>query len=314
MDKGVQELVSVVIPTQDRAHLILRSVRSALAQSFPSIEVIVIVDGPDENTIKTLAQIDDPRLRVVALPESVGAAGARNLGVKAALGRWVAFLDDDDEWLPQKLELQVRTANCSRYAFPIVACRVISRTPRGEYIVPRRLLTASEPISEYLLARDTLFQGEGLIQTSMILTSKDLLQKVPFKDGLQRHQEWDWLLRVCALEGVGIEFVAEPLAVWYAQEKRKSISSNSNWQNSLTWIQENKPLVTPRAYAAFIMICVSSLAARNGEREAFWLLLREAMRSGKPKPIDFLLYTGMWLIPQDTRRQLRAYFKKVQET
>ncbi len=306
-------LVSVVIPTCNRPLLVKRAVQSALAQTLKEIEVIVIIDGPDEASRVGLAEIEDSRLRVIELPVSGGASDARNVGVSNAQGKWIAFLDDDDEWLPKKLELQIEAADCSQYTFPIIACCLIARTPKGEFIWPKKLLTPSEQLSEYLLARNTLFQGEGLIQTSMIFTKKDLLQKVPFKSGLQRHQEWDWLLRVSRLEGVGIEFVPEPLAIWYAEEERKSISGKNNWRYSLAWIQENRHLVTPRAYAAFVMTVVSMLAARERDWKAFWLLLQEAMQFGKPKPIDFLLYTGMWLISQDDRRKLRALLEKVRK-
>lgn len=303
-------IVSVVIPTRNRPLLVKRAVQSVLTQTFTELEVIVVIDGPDRATCAVLSEISDPRLKVTELQDSGGAARARNIGVSEATGEWIAFLDDDDEWLPRKLELQFEVASRSQYAFPIVACCLIARTPKGEFVRPRRFLSPSEPISEYLLARNTLFQGEGLIQTSVIFTKKDLLQKVPFRQDLRRHQDWDWLLRVSALEGVGIEFVPEPLAIWYVDEKRKSVSSTSNWQNSLTWIRENRNLVTPRAYSAFIMLEVGSQASRQGQWMAFWPLLWEALRIGRPKPIDFFLYLGMWLLPQDTRRTLRALLSK----
>lgn len=308
----MKPLISVVIPTRNRSQLVKRAVQSALAQTLTAIEVIVVIDGSDPATSAVLTEIDDPRSRVIELPVSGGAAAARNAGVTNAVAEWIAFLDDDDEWLPQKLELQIATANSSRYPSPIVACRLIAHTPKGEFVWPRKLLSPSQPLSEYLFARNTLFQGEGLLQTSMLLAKKDLLQTVPFSSDLQRHQEWDWLLRVNTLEDVGIEFVPQTLAVWYAEEKRISISAKNNWRYSLTWIRERRHLVTLRAYAAFVMTVVSMLAAREGDRQAFWTLLREAVQVGKPQPIDFLLYFGMWLIPQDTRRQLRAFLKRVE--
>lgn len=307
----MQPLVSVVIPTRNRPLLVKRAVQSALAQTLKELEVIVVIDGSDEVTPVELAKIDEQRLRVIELPVSQGAADARNVGVSESAGEWIAFLDDDDEWLPQKLEVQLQAANRSNYAFPIVACCLIARTPKGEFIWPRRLPTPSEPLSEYLLARNSLFHGEGLIQTSVLFTKKDLLQNVPFTSGLQKHQDWDWLLRVSTWDGVGIVFVPEPLVIWYAEEQRKSISGKNNWRYSLDWIQKNRNLVTPRAYAAFIMTSVSMVAAREGDRRAFWPLLWEAMHSGQPKPIDFLLYAGMWLIPQNTRRQLRSVMQQV---
>jgi len=306
----LQPLVSAVIPTRNRPLIVRRAVQSALAQTLRHIEVVVVIDGPDEDTRLELSTIDDPRLRIIELPLNAGAAAARNTGVDQAKGEWVAFLDDDDEWLPEKLEMQLKAFKHSQYASPIIGCHLIARTPRGEFVWPRRLPQPSEPLSEYLLARNSLFQGEGLIQTSTVFTRKVLLQAVPFKKGLKKHQDWDWLLRVSTLEGVGIEFVPKPLAIWYNEEDRKSINSTSNWQYSFSWIQENRNLVTPRAYAAFLMVEVASQASRSGDWKAFWLLLRESTRLGRPKFVDFKLYFALWLIPQGTRRWLRSRLAK----
>ncbi len=310
----MQPLVSTIIPTRNRPLLVKRAVHSALTQTLNEIEVIVVIDGPDQVTHMGLVEIDDPRLRIIELPISRGANWARNAGISEAKGEWIALLDDDDEWLPQKLEVQSKAANSSPHAFPIINCRLQAHSPKGKFIWPRRLPTPSEPLSEYLLARNSLFQGEGLIQTSMLFTKKDLLQKFPFRNDLSKYHEWDWLLRVSTLTGVGIEFVPEPLLIWYIEEGRKSLSSSNGWQDSLAWIQVNRHLVTPRAYAAFLMTVVSMVAAREGDWKAFWPLLWEAMQNGKPKSIDFLLYMGMWLIPQDARRQLRAFLQKVHKT
>ena len=306
----MKPIISTVIPTRNRPLLVERAVKSAIAQTFKEIEVIVMIDGSDSATCAVLAAIDDPRLKYVELPIRGGAAAARNAGVSEAAGEWIAFLDDDDEWLPQKLELQIAAATRSQFEFPIVASRLTARSPKGDYIRPTRFLSLSEPISEYLLARNSLFQGEGLIQTSVLFITKKLLQKVPFRTDLQRHQDWDWLLRVNNIAGVGIEFVPEPLAIWYVDEKRKTISGTSNWRNSLAWLHENKHLVTPRAYAAFIMVEVGAQASLEGEWREFLPLLSEAIKFGKPQLIDFLLYLGLWLIPQETRRSFRALLSK----
>ncbi len=306
----MKPIISTVIPTRNRPLLVERAVKSALAQTFKEIEVIVMIDGSDASTRAVLAEIDDPRLKCIELQIQGGAAAARNAGVSEAAGEWIAFLDDDDEWLPQKLERQIEVANRSQYEFPIVASRLTARSPKGDYIRPTRFLALSEPISEYLLARNSLFQGEGLIQTSVLLTKKKLLQKVPFRTDLQRHQDWDWLLRVSNLASVGIEFVSEPLAIWYVDEKRKTISGTSNWRNSLAWLHENKNLVTPRAYSAFIMVEIGAQASQEGEWQEFLPLLSEAIKLGKPQFIDFLLYLGIWLIPQETRRSFRALLTK----
>jgi len=96
-------LVSVIIPTYQRPALLLRAVRSALAQTFSQLEVIVILDGPDPASEEALKEINDARLRLVPLPSRVGGSETRNTGVRNACGQWVAFLDDDDEWLEHKI-------------------------------------------------------------------------------------------------------------------------------------------------------------------------------------------------------------------
>jgi glycosyltransferase involved in cell wall biosynthesis len=124
----MQPLVSVVVPTYCRPQLVKRAVKSALVQTLKEIEVIVVIDGSQPETYITLAEINDSRLRVVELPTNQGSCAARNAGIYAASAEWVAFLDDDDEWLPEKLEFQLAKAEVSCHQYPIVSCYLIART------------------------------------------------------------------------------------------------------------------------------------------------------------------------------------------
>src|SRR5688572_11583153 len=85
--------VSAIIPTRGRPELVVRAVRSALAQTYKDLEVIVVIDGPDPATEKTLEQSADKRLKVIVLSDAIGAAQARNIGATSARGGWIAFLD-----------------------------------------------------------------------------------------------------------------------------------------------------------------------------------------------------------------------------
>lgn len=306
----IEPSVSVVIPTFKRPHLVVRAVRSALVQTLSEIEVIVVLDGPDEAASEVLRQIDDPRLRVQTLPRHLGAGDALNAGVALAESRWVAFLDDDDEWFPGKLEIQLRTAEQSHYLCPIISCRLIARNEEGDFIWPRRFPKPGEPINEYMFCRKSPFWGEGLVQNSTIFTTKELLQKVPFKSNLPRHQDFDWLLRASAREGVGVEFApeSEPLSVWNRKENNGRKSSRADLSYSLSWIQENRHLVTPRAYASFIMTMMSEKGVREGKWKAFFPLLWKAYRYGKSTIFDTMLYLGIWLVPQRARHLLAAGF------
>ena len=301
--------VSVIITTRNRADLLPRALRSALLQTHRPAEVIVVVDGADSATREFLHAMKDGRVRSILLDQHVGGCEARNAGVEAASSDWIAFLDDDDEWMGTKLEAQMEIAARSPVQYPIVSCRVAAITQGGQkFVWPTRKFATGEHLSDYLLSRDTWVQGEGLITTSMILAPRELLQRVPFRAGLRRHQEWDWLLRAAASAEVDILTAWETLAIWHIEGKQASISKLDQWQTSFNWIASMRQLVTPRAYASFLMVFVSAIAAREGDRSAFRILLDEARRFGRPGSIDYVLMAAMWLLPQTTRRRLRNLF------
>jgi glycosyltransferase involved in cell wall biosynthesis len=298
--------VSVVIPTRSRPELVPRAVRSALAQTVTDIEVIVVVDGPDEATRPALAdQLTDPRLRLVELPVSGGGPAARNTGVAHARAPWVALLDDDDEWLPEKLAVQLEVARTAGVPRPIVASRLVVRTPRGEFVMPRRLPADGEPPSEYLVVRRGLVHGDGFIQTSSVLAPTELLREVPFAPGVRRFQELDWTLRCLQRDSVGLAYAAQPLVIWYADENRARVTFDPAWQKSLEWLRDSRPLLTRRAYAALALSVVSSWAATSRSPRVFLELIREARRHGRPRLLDYLTHAQIWLIPPGLRRTLR---------
>jgi glycosyltransferase involved in cell wall biosynthesis len=101
-------LVSVIVPTRNRAELLRRSIASVLAQTYTRLELIVVNDASTDHTREVLAQIADPRLRVIHREVNKGAAAARNAAAVAAQGEYLAFQDDDDCWLVEKLEKQLR--------------------------------------------------------------------------------------------------------------------------------------------------------------------------------------------------------------
>jgi glycosyltransferase involved in cell wall biosynthesis len=297
--------VSVVIPTFSRPDLVTRAVRSALAQTIDKIEVIVVLDGPDEASRAALDALGDPRVRVVGLPGQGGAPNARNVGVREARAPWTALLDDDDEWLPQKLAVQLDVAGRTRTALPVVACRLVNRTPRAEFVIPRRLPGAGEPLSEYLTVRHGLFHGDGFIQTSTILAPTALLRQVPFTVGLPRLQELDWAFRAVRQDGVELVYSPEPLVVWHQDEDRPRISAGMPWQEQFQWLQRSRPLITPRAYAALAMSVISSMAAPTRSMRVCRTVLRDARRHGKPAAIDYLTFLQIWLVPPGLRRGVR---------
>lgn len=99
--------VTVVVTTYRRPHLVARAVRSALAQTAPPLEIVVVDDEPSDAAREAVASVDDDRIRYIAHPHNRGLSAARNTAILAARGDFIAFLDDDDEWAPDKLALQL---------------------------------------------------------------------------------------------------------------------------------------------------------------------------------------------------------------
>lgn len=301
MDRN--SIVSAVIPTHNRPELVLRAVRSALAQTYEQIEVIVVVDGPDTATANALELITDPRLRVIVLPQGQGAQAARNAGIDAAGGDWIALLDDDDEWLPEKTSIQMARATSSTYRYPIVSSRYINQSSTYQLIWPRKL--PYEPLSEYLLARNSCSMGEGRLSTITLLFPKDLAQGVPFCPTLKRCQEVDWVLHASREAGCGIEFVAQPLAIAHDEATLHRISTVPDWRVSLEWVESVRDIITPRAYASYLAITVASHAARQRDWSAFVELLKRICHGGSPKLRDIAFFFSVWCVPRSIQLAVR---------
>lgn len=298
MNQTIEPVVSVVVPTRNRPDLVVRAVRSAFAQTLSRIEIVVVIDGSDEATVTTLAELKDPRLSVIALPESVGGAEARNIGVRSSRGEFIALLDDDDEWAPDKLSRQLQAARDSRSPSPVVTCRLIARRPVGDEIWPARPMKKGESMSEYLLCRETsIRQGEGFIQTSTLLVPRMLMLQVPFRTGLPRHQDWDWLIRVSSHPGVEIVWVWSALVVYHIDAYRKSISAGKTLAPSLDWVNGNQ-LVTPRARAYFY---ATQVAVRCDTPAILWAIIRHTVRY----PRAFLIAMGLAFTPRTLVYRMR---------
>lgn len=305
--------VSVVVPTYLRPDLVQRAVRSALDQTVADIEVIAVVDGRDAETVDALKRIDDGRVIVHLPARHLGNGDARNEGVVLAQARWVAFLDDDDAWLPKKLERQLAVAEQARCDHPIVSCRLVARSETGDMQWPRRLPAPGEDFSEYFFCRRTPFTGEGMITTSTILTSRALLADVPFASGLSRHVDPDWILRAVRHPDVCVEFVPDqaPLVVWHIEEGRSRITTRRDWIASYDWCRENRGLFSKRGYAAFLLHVVGSNAAAQRHWRAFPLLLREAFSNGEPAAVDLASYLASFSVPAAARRRLAMWYARL---
>jgi len=296
-------LVSIVIPTRGRPTLLARAVRSVLDQSITDIEVIVIVDGTDAETEVRLGAIEDRRLRFHVNPASIGSGAARNVGARLAGGTWIAFLDDDDEWMPTKLERQL--------ALPmppsgrvLLSCRSAYVTPHGTSVRPRERYDGKLPIDEWLFDRRQMFGGQSFIQTSSLLLPKTLFDESVFPAHGQ-HEDWEFVITAVKRLGAQLLTAPEILVRHHAEEERPSLSASGRLDGSLRWIAGMQGSVTKRAFSGFCLTVVANQARRSGGWRPFAHLLFLAFRHGRPTPVQLFVFLTVWGIPPRLHKVLR---------
>jgi glycosyltransferase involved in cell wall biosynthesis len=285
--------------------LVSRAIASVLAQTARDLEVIVIVDGPDAETVSAVSAHQDHRVRLIQLESSRGGSIARNTGVGAARAPWVAFLDDDDEWLPHKLEAQLQAAQSSESP-SIIACQFIHRDPLGDRVLPQRNLGKEENFSEFLFCRKGLTGGVGYVQTSTWLVSRLLMLDCPFTPGLKRNQDVDWLLRAMKHPQARFQIVWEPLAVFNCLPDPRRVSKSADWRFHLNWTLENRQLFTPKSLTCFLAtVCMEDAARQQNRVVALPRILNAIWRYGRVDLGACLLFAYYALIPESTRRRAR---------
>jgi len=300
-------VVSVVIPTRNRPDMVCHAVETVLAQTYSDLEIVVVVDGPDETTVNALHAIGDSRIRVVALENNVGGAEARNVGVRNSRGQWVALLDDDDEWLPLKLEYQMKAAEGRKTDKALIASRFYFRQDgidvMGPLILPGTRPSDRARMSEYPFESDCGFQ------TSVYICNRELFLKVPFIKGLPGMQDVDWFLRLMMDPEVELIVVPEPLSIYNSPTGRPTISAGLTWEKPLAWAKANRHLMSSRAYSLFIMrtLVPRAVDERSGWR-GFWTLLRECFFVGSPSLKIVGLFFIRYLLPEDVRYRLKTRF------
>jgi glycosyltransferase involved in cell wall biosynthesis len=191
--------VSVIIPVYNRPAELRRAIRSVLAQSYADFELIVVDDASSENIAAVVEDIGDSRVRLIHKTVNQGAASARNTGIEAATGRWVAFLDSDDEWLPHKLERQVERL-AGRPGGARICC--------SGYVIlhiQERRAREFRPSDWHGTARQLVW-GCNLSPGSTLVAERACFDQIGLFDvTLRRFEDWDWLLRYLRHYPISIE-------------------------------------------------------------------------------------------------------------
>lgn len=253
MDRWV---VSAVIPSQNRPEL-RRAIESVLAQSCAEKIEIVLVFDLAPGSVEPPVDLLRPSDKVLWTAGSQGGSTARNVGVDAAAGEWVAFLDDDDTWSPSKIEKQLERGRTmlDDGLEPVIACRHQQADVRSGHTsqpVPKVAYDGQQTVAEYLFAKRRPAGGRASIYTSTLMCRRSLALREPWDPSLARHQDWDWIIRLETSGGARISQLDEPLVTIYSGSAG-SISAGTNWAGSLAWADSVLPAQAPGVYEDFIV-------------------------------------------------------------
>lgn len=198
-ENGNAAKVSVIIPTYNRAHLVGDSIRSVLAQTYDSVEVIVVDDGSTDDTAEVIAAISDPRLRYIRQPNR-GRSNARNHALSLARGRYIAFLDSDDLFLPDKLERQV-TYLRDHPGVGMVYTSAHCIDQQGTMLEHKYLATVSGYVYEKIA-----FFTPVTITLPTVMTYRDIMSQVGgFDEAMYRFEDtdmWRRISKVCRVDAM----------------------------------------------------------------------------------------------------------------
>ncbi|MEL6751702.1 MAG: glycosyltransferase family A protein [Pseudomonadota bacterium] len=197
--------VAVIIPAYNRSSSIMRSIDSALAQTFTDIEIIVVDDASTDDTVAVVSAVPDQRVLLVLREENGGASAARNTGIAAATADYVAFLDSDDEWTSDKLAIQLPALKASEPRCLVSCTGVMLHLLDRGIDMEFRLDDSTDWIARMASGCD---QRPG----STLLARRDVFTTVGDLDtSLARFEDWDWLLRYVR-KGHDVHTLPQPLA------------------------------------------------------------------------------------------------------
>jgi glycosyltransferase involved in cell wall biosynthesis len=222
------EGISVVIPTNLQVE-VYSAVSSVLAQTYQAIEIIVIDDSKDQSC-------DLPFFSNVRLLKTGGGMGpgyARNLGVAAAKGKWIAFLDDDDAWSTDKLEIQVTEALSGGLDAVLTGARIIQKSMS---IRPKEFLERNVSPLSAIYGKPNLFRNKYYFPMSSLIVKKEIAVKFPFSETVYERENLLFLENIY-LSGSQMVQIKKPLTVInYSSSKslsRMNLREEKAWLNYL---------------------------------------------------------------------------------
>ena len=229
-----KDLVSVIIPTYNRNKIVKRAIKSVLFQSYQKFEIIIIDDASIDNTEEGIKSIGDERIRYFRNKINIGPGASRNKGIDNAKGKWIAFLDSDDFWLPKKLELQLQAIKKEKHPEKtLLYSRTLCYFDHFFKPYPKKGYDNNKNLLEYFL------ESKLSIQTSSVLLSRQVKERFSTNRNI-REDDLEYFLRLKE-NGLQIKMI-HPILVIYSKEKDsvKISTSKNKYLPPYFWAKKSK--------------------------------------------------------------------------
>ena len=302
---NINQNISVIIPTYNRAHLIAKAISSVLDQTYHDFELIVVDDGSTDNTMEVINGFNDPRIRYIRHDKNKGAAAARNTGIKAAIGSYIAFQDSDDEWLPDKLEKQLQAFNDASPKVGVVYSGVW-RIVEGNKIIYTGYPDKKKEDGD--LHYSLLKKGTIYLQSAMI--KKECFDKAGmFDEEIPAAEDWELWIRISKY--YHFKYVKEPLTqIYYTPGSLATEIDKNVIAFQLILMKHQSDLKRDRRlFSDYLLSIGSYLCANRHFREGKNYL----MQSLRLNPLNILALRSMVVsfLGEDAYLKVVAIYRKI---
>ncbi|MFH1127766.1 MAG: glycosyltransferase [archaeon] len=289
--------VSVIIPTYNRAELLSSAITSVLNQTFQDFEIIIVDDASKDNTQEVISKFNNRKIKYLYHETNRGEAGARNTGILNSNGQYIAFLDDDDEWFPEKLRVQVDILEKSMSKVGLVYSGYVVIDRNTQKILNKRIPMHRGPVYEDMLYRN--FIGAP----STVILRRECIERIGlFDENIAYGLDHDLWIRIA--QYYDFDYIKECLAIYCIHENRLSDNPDIRLKGLEDMIRKyGKHIVLKNKYYRGSYLSIGVQLCNNGDIQNGIKALANAIRTS-PFEIRCYFYLGCALLGAQNFKRL----------
>lgn len=282
----MQPFFSVVIPVFNRAGVLGAALASVLAQTEQDFEIVVADDGSKDDPKAVIDRLGDPRIRYVR-QENRGGGAARNLGIDNARGRFIAFLDSDDVFLPGHLAAMRRLLDGSSGTAGY-ARMIVDRGDGRQILKPSRAIRAGEDMAAYLLC------DRGFVPTITTVVPAVLARQVRYHENLREAEDTDFAVRL-ALAGCRFVMADAAGAIWKDHYDPNRQSAGRSTARMEQWLKSVRPSISQKGYRGGMGWAVAKGVAVKSPLRALGLYLNAVLHGCYSPGLSCIVFLQIFL-------------------